>query len=239
MKNVFIAILLFTSLFTACKKSDSKDPDKKEESDPNKQPYPGRLSSFWGYPVYYNSQGLLTEYSWDEFQNANQKSTATLIWESDKMTHERTGGAFGLNHAVYNRNASGNCLPSQQDPATSWTWDSLNRLQTVEGINYYWTGENVDSIQYLGYTEIYQYSTALETRNFGMKFIPRLDRLIPYFTKNLRIKSTRLSSNRDTVDVHYYGHEFNAAGQVIKETDTTKVHGTAQNITVGHFTYYE
>lgn len=238
MKKILTALTLYSLLFFACKKNDSNDPG--ETPDPNRQSYPGRLSMFSGYAVYYNSEGLLTEYSFNDFQNANEKSTVKLNWQSSTMTFDRTGGAFGLVHAVYNRNAGGYCMQSAQDNAHTWQYDSLNRVKTLDGISYYWTGENVDSIRYLGYTEMYEYSAAIESRNIGMKFIPRLLSLYPIIGKNLRVKMTRVnSSSRDTIDVHYYGHAFNAAGLVIKETDTTKLHDTIRNIVSANYSYYE
>jgi len=156
------------------------------------------------------------------------------------MTFDRMGGAFGPVHAVYNRNIAGYCQQSSQDYAHTWQYDTLNRVKTLDGIKYYWGGENVDSIQYYGYTEIYEYSTVIESRNIGMKFIPRLHGLYPIIGKNLRISMTRVNtSTRDTIDAHHYSHQFNAAGRVIKETDTTLVHDSIRNIVTGSYSYYE
>lgn len=242
LKNItlckkFLAGLTVLSLFLLSCKSKTEEP---EPDDPNKKPYPGRLSTYSGYPVYYNSEGLLTEYSFNDSQNANLQSTVTLSWTPTEMTFSRTGGAFGLTNAIYKRNTAGYCAQSEQDYAHDWQYDSLNRVKLLDGIAYFWNGENIDSIRYLGYTEIYEYSTALESRNIGMKFIPRLLHNYPIMGKNLRIKMTRVkSSTRDTTDTHRYGHAFNAAGWVVRETDTTRIHDTIRNIVSGTYSYYE
>lgn len=237
MKKALIILSVFAlAAFTACKKSDN-EPEKEKEENPDETKYPGKVSSFDGYEVFYNTDGLLTSYSYHDMQSANQKVTVTLNWEADKMTFHNTS-LWGTTNAVYNRNASGYCLESSQDIYNHWQYDSLNRLKTMNQITYYWSGQNIDSLKYYGYTEIYEYTTSLETRDYGRKFIPGLPMLSPYLNRNLKLKTIRLDGNRDTANINYYVYEFNSANRVIKETETVIANG-AQTIYTSNFSYYE
>lgn len=229
--------LLFVPLLFACKKDDN---DQKEEiATEDRGPYPGRLSSYAGYPIYYNSDGLLTEYAYDDLQVAFQKRVVTLKWASDKMTLDRTGTAFGTVHAIYNRNAAGYCLESPDDIFNHWQYDSLFQVTTMNNVSYYWSNGNIDSLKYYGYTEIFEYSSAFETRNFGALYIPALPYLDQFRSKNLRTKTTRLNGARDTVVIKNYTYQFNAANRVIREIESDVQNDTVHAVFTSNYTYYE
>ncbi|MCD6068273.1 MAG: hypothetical protein K0S33_3099 [Bacteroidetes bacterium] len=240
MRKILFGITVCSLLFASCKKSEPEPEKTPDDPDYEGGPYVGKLKVFDGLPVLYNSDGQLTKYNYHEWQSANALCTVKMKWEMDKMTYDMSGSPFGVSHAVYPRNSSGNCLPSPQNPTNTWTYDSLNRLSTLNSISYYWSPDgNIDSIQYLGMVEIYTYSSALETRDYGNKFMPIITQLPKYLNKNLRTKTVRLDASRDTLNVNEYTHQFNTVGWVIQETEIIKVNGTVQSSGVYQFEYYE
>lgn len=238
MKKALLIISACLLLLTSCKKNSNEPEQNTPEVNPDQVKYPGKISSFDGYDVYYNNDGLLTSYSYHDPQSGNQKVTVTLNWSANIMTLNNTS-LWGTTNAVYNRNIVGNCLESSQDIYNHWQYDSLNQLKTLNGVTYYWSNENIDSIRYSGQIEIYEYSSMLDTRDFGRKFIPALPMLQGYFCKNLLSKTIHLNSTRDTVNINHYTYLFNTSNRVIRETKTVYVNNTAQSITAVNFSYYE
>lgn len=229
MKTNYLALALAILCLTSCNK-DNEEPEFDGSA-------PGKVKSinngYWSFK--YTEEGLLSEYN---YTNAGLVNTASLTWNSNQVTcHD--GQAY---HFVRPRNAAGYATPGSGDASAgnNWTYDISHNVIYLNGINYYWSNGNIDSLTLGSSVTIFEYSTLLDNRDYGAKFVPLLTNFPVYNipVKNLKTKYVQLNQDRDTVSIRTFTYLFDGSNRVSKETEHELISGSAQYITERNYTYY-
>lgn len=230
MKKIVTAISACLFLLAACVKDNTPAFDGA---------YLGKIKSIntnqWTFK--YTEDGLLAEYKYN--LTGVVPGTATLTWESGQVTC-----ADGIGYTYTRpRNALGYATPGSgdQQSGNSWTYDSLHQVISLNGINYYWSNGNIDSLALGMAVAIYEYSSDLDTRDYGAAFVPLLTHFPIYNLriKNLPSKITQLNPSGDTVSIRHYTYEFDSLGRIGKETENLEANGMNQVVGQKIYTYYE
>ena len=232
MKLPLLMMVALCLSMSACKK-DNQEPDEPEFDGS----YPGKIKDINGsaWKFYYTEDGKIAEYKYNYF---GITKTATVTWESNQVI---CNDGIGF---TYTRpfNSAGYAIPGSGDISSgqNWSYNSDNTIAQLSGANYYWTNGNIDSVV-LGTTRtIYEYSSNLDTRDFGARYIPQLSNFPVYNlnVKNLKTKSTTLNGT-DTVSVKLYTYTFNSNNRVASELVDIVTDSDTSYYSLRNYSYYE
>lgn len=216
-----LPLMLVCFVLSACKKGNDPDPDDTHLG----SAYTGKVAGYQDKPLYYNSEGLLVEYS------PNSSNTYQLEWTENKLTIRKKSD--GTIVEEYQRDADGYCL------GPDWMYDSQHQTTTWFGNPFYWSNGDVDSAGTTVKT-VYHYTTDLDTRDYGYRFIPSLPGgMRPVVSLHLPSVAYSISS-ADTTNRDEFSYEFDGQGRVVKETVTTTpyVNGVPQTSSISKVTSY-
>lgn len=229
MRIAFFGILLCSIVATSCKKKEN-EPEFDGSS-------PGKVKSInnghWSFK--YTEEGLLSEY---KYTIGGLLNTAYLTWETNQVTCA-DGQAYNFTRP---RDIAGYAIPGNGDVSAgnNWTYDADHNVTYLNGINFYWSNGNIDSLTLGSSVTIYAYSTSLDNRDYGAKFVPLLTNFPIYNmpVKNLRTQYVQLNAQRDTVSIRTFTYLFDASNRVSKETEHELISGTAQYVIERNYEYY-
>ena len=195
MKIILIGIFTCTLLFVSCKKKNNTTNNNNNAFDGT---FSGKVKSMNGghWTFLYTEEGLLSKYTYNYSMGYG---SATLTWDTNQVECND-----GVGYVFYRpRNAAGYALPGSGDQQTGtyWNYDASNHITSMDGMNYYWSIGNIDSMIFGGVTTLYEFSLDIETRDMGADFVPELTHFPVYNlnTKNFVSKTFQLDSVRDTI----------------------------------------
>lgn len=231
MRIALLGILLCSIVVSSCKK---KDNDPEPEFDGSS---PGKVKSinngYWSFK--YTEEGLLSEY---KYTTSGLLFTAYLTWETNQVKCA-DGQAYNFTRP---RDIAGYAIPGSGDVSAgnNWTYDAVHNVTYLNGINYYWSNGNIDSLTLAGTVAIFEYSTSLDNRDYGAKFVPLLTNFPVYNipVKNLKTQYVQLNSQSDTISIRTFTYILDASNRVSKETEHELISGTPQYVTERNYEYY-
>jgi len=227
----FIALVL---ILVSCKKDSSEPEDENVETGA----YPGKVKSINGnyWKFYYTEDGKLSEYEYNYFGIIK---SATLTWESGQVTCND-----GIGY-IYTRplNSAGYATPGNNDQQTGndWTYDVDNHVTSLNGIDYYWSNGNIDSLKLGNALTVFEYTSYLETRDLGARFVPLLTNFPVYNLnlKNLVSRSIQFDAAGDTSSIRLYSYSFDGNNRVTNETVHVVSNGDTSYLEAWNYLYYE
>lgn len=231
MPKTIYGLMICALLLASCKKDDTNENPAFDGSAPGK--VKSINNAYWSFK--YTEEGLLSEYKYTTFGAMN---TATLLWETNQVT-STDGQAY---HFIRPRDASGYAHPGNGDvnAGNNWTYDVNHQITYLNGANYYWSNGNIDSLTFGGTISIYEYSTQLDNRDYGVTYVPLLTNFPVEILKvvNLKTKLVQLNTQRDTISIRSFIYEFDGSSRVSKETEYELISGSPQYVIEKNFSYY-
>lgn len=229
MRIALLGIVIIPIILYSCKKKEN-EPEFDGSS-------PGKVKSInSGYRSFkYTEDGLLAEY---KYNIGGILNTATLTWEANQVTCI-DGQAYNF---IRPRDNAGYALPGNSDDlaGNNWTYDGSHKVTYLNGINYYWSNGNIDSLTLAGSVTIFEYSLDLDNRNYGANFVPLLTNFPVYNmpVKNLKTRYVQLNPQRDTVSIRTFTYQLDGTSRVVQETEYENSSGTPQYLSQWNYEYY-
>lgn len=231
MRTLILSIATL-ALLIACKKKNTEDPIT---VDPNDGAYSNRVKSInnGSHTFKYNADGTLKSYSYNTSDTAKITYSATEIYCDE-----------GIGYQFYRpRDAAGYALPGTQDlnSGKTWSYTADHKVAHLNGIDYYWSNGDIDSLIFQGTKTTFSYLSNLETRNYGAQFTPYLIHFPQYNLGVTHLKSNQVQYNLqgDTISYRTYSYQFDASGRVISETTTENITNPPTLFATNYYTYWD